>query len=178
MEEKKYPEGTYKINYTVVIIDGKKEQKLKILDFKGFGGPSNALLSIIVPGLGENFVNRGKGSILGQAIPPWITTVSTLGLVGAGTYYNLESNKNYAQYHLATSQSDINFYYDKANSQHKLGYSLVAIGGALWLADVYWTLRKGSENKKEEKTFNKNVNITLIPTTIDNNLALGLTLKF
>jgi hypothetical protein len=82
----KNPEGTYKILFTSFNFNNKKGQSLKIIEYKGFGGPQYALVSLFIPGAGNHFVNKGKGSLLGKNVSPWITSIGTVGFVGSGIY--------------------------------------------------------------------------------------------
>jgi len=105
------------------------------------GGPSNALLSILVPGLGAKYVTTGQNKW-------YVRTILVYGLVGAGIGCKLVSNSQYEKYHRATDQESMNKYYDMANVLNKTFYVLIGAGTLVWLYDIIWVAVKGSKNKK------------------------------
>ena len=85
-ETKNYPLGKYSATFKVLTIDKETETEISYDKFKGLGGSSNAIFSVVVPGVGNYFVNGGKGSLFGSKISPLLTTFATIGLVGSGIY--------------------------------------------------------------------------------------------
>lgn len=104
------------------------------------GGPTNALLSALVPGLGTIFVqpNRKVG-----ARP--LITAAYAGLLVYGLVQRSRSQKQYAVYQDQRIDSD----YDKANNLHHQYLVAVRAAAAIWLTDVIYTFLKGRKNDKQ-----------------------------
>ncbi|MCL2041822.1 MAG: hypothetical protein FWG84_07280 [Bacteroidales bacterium] len=113
----------------------------KVAEYKDTGGPSNAWLSLLVPGLGDHRVTYGKKSGLSTAL--W-----SYGLIATGVGLKFYSISEYKQYHAATEQSEIDTHYDAANISNQLFYLCVGAGAAIWIYDVIWVWNKGAQNKK------------------------------
>jgi hypothetical protein len=111
-----------------------------------YGGPSNALLSVVVPGLGGYFVEKNK-------IRSIATTISTLGLLGYGISQKKLSDKYYSDYNESTEPSEIEDLYNKANSAHHRYYISTRIAAGIWIFDIIWVTIKGFQNLKESKSF-------------------------
>ena len=110
---------------------------------KIIGGPSNAFLSMLLPGLGDHFVNKESKS--------WYY-ISALYL---GTAYYAYSNKVqsdefYTQYHSATTQSEIEAAYKSANDKYHNYQLLLGVAGTIWLADVIHVTAKGFKNRRNQ----------------------------
>jgi hypothetical protein len=105
-------------------------------------GPSYALLSVAVPGLGGHFVQENK-------IRPIATTVSTVGLLTYGILMKSKSNKYYDDYKQCVDYADYQTYYDKANSAHHKYYIATRIAAVVWIADIIWVYSTGRKNMKE-----------------------------
>ncbi|MFN8208815.1 MAG: hypothetical protein U0T82_15615 [Bacteroidales bacterium] len=122
-----------------------------------YGGPSNALLSTLVPGLGGYFVGKNK-------IRPVITTVSAAGLISYGIYQKRLSNSYYRDYKTGTDPSDISSDYEKANKAQHNYYISTRVGAAIWITDIAWVAYKGFQNKKKAQN----------STLFVNNASLGV----
>ncbi|MEI6884313.1 MAG: hypothetical protein WCO02_07490 [Bacteroidota bacterium] len=176
---KGYPDGSYKVEYSMVSFDQKLQESLKVIEYKGFGGAGFALLSVLIPGLGDHFVNGGHGTFLGKKVSPWVTTVGTLAIVGTGVYLKYSSNKNYGKYHDATQQSDMDHYYNLANNQNKAAWLIIGAGGIIWLTDIIWVAAKGAKNTKETKSFKNKINLSVYPSVdLNQNIAINFKFKF
>jgi hypothetical protein len=116
--------------------------------FMHLGGPSNALFSVLVPGLGGHFVEENK-------IRPLATSVVTLGLISYGIYQKSEENKYYSDYNSSTELDDINIYYDKANAAHHKFVVSTMAGTVIWIADIIWVYYKGKGNLEKQNTWRK-----------------------
>jgi hypothetical protein len=136
------------------------------------GGPSNALLSLIIPGLGDRYVSNSRKSI----VKPYYETIAVCGLMGFGIFQKFQSNSFYDKYLKATKTSDINSYYSKANTANHYFYVFTALGAAVWTADVAWVLYRGM---KKSKTSNEKVKVSFIPATFPetHNSGIALSLK-
>ena len=122
---------------------------------------------------GDYFINGGKGSMFGKKVHPIFTTIGAYAIIGTGIIFKSLSNKNYDLYHNSTNQSDIDKYYDLANSQNKTAWSIIGIGGVVWLADIIWVIKKGLDNNKIERDTRTKLNITFVPS-YNNTFAFGL----
>lgn len=104
------------------------------------GGPTNALLSALVPGLGTIFVqpNRKIG-----ARP--LITAAYAGLLVYGLVQRGRSQKQYDVYRDNRIDSD----YEKANDLHHRYLVAVRAAAAIRLTDVIYTFLKGRKNDKQ-----------------------------
>ena len=140
------PYGKYAFDMNKTIINGQQYDNNKLIKIKDTGGPSNALLSLIVPGLGDHNVTYGKTSGLSTAL--W-----TYSIIGAGVGFKFYSNSEYAKYHSATEQTAIDDHYQKANYSNQAFYGCMITGGLIWIYDVLWVWNKGAENSKKIKAY-------------------------
>jgi len=130
--------------------------------FSKAGGPRNALLSILVPGLGDYFVADHRM----MTIKPYMRTLSSLGFIALGywageqRYYAEGVYKTTAQ--LTAVYNDYGrrigyetTYYEKY-LEGDLQYQffpgdrevLIGLGAAIWAADIIWVLARGTNNQK------------------------------
>jgi hypothetical protein len=136
------------------------------------GGPANALLNILAPGLGHYFVsgdhngnNRKPGS--------FIITAFYGGAIGGAVYYKLRSEKQYDDYIKASqfreyqrdangnvigvrgaSEAQSNQYLASSRSSHNNALILAGVAGGILAADLVYTLVRGMKNKKAWKREN------------------------
>jgi hypothetical protein len=111
------------------------------------GGPSNALLSLLVPGLGDRYVSNPRKS----AIKPYQKTIATYGFIGAGIYNFMVKKINDDNAATAVVPENIQNYKDKSDKAALFAYIYTGIGVVLWGSDVVWVLIK-SENKNKNDT--------------------------
>ena len=111
-----------------------------------YGGPSNALLSTVIPGLGGYFVEKNKTRSI-------VTTISTLGLIGYGISQKILADKYFDEYNKSTLQFEIEELYDKANNAHHKYYISTRVGVGIWIFDIIWVTIKGVNNKNEKKSY-------------------------
>lgn len=158
--------GTIKNNNNTVnkkIFDASLAPALK-------GGPSNALVDLLLPGLGHYFVS---GDYLGNDRKPAVLLISALyaGSVGGAVYYKLRSNSQYNKYidlsNFREYQKDDNgniigvrganqaqatqYLNDARNSQHNF-LILTGISAGIMAADIVYTFIRGAKNKKAWKS--------------------------
>jgi len=143
------PYGTYTFNMNKAVINNQEYNNNQLVKMIGSGGPSNALLSIIIPGLGVSNVTGGAKSGLS-------TTLWTYGFIGAGIGCKLWSNSEYKAYHSATTQDEIDKHYNLANGLNQAFYVSVGTGVVIWLYDIIWVTNKGAANKKAQKSWKQN----------------------
>lgn len=164
--------GKYIVKYKIFELNFHSLDTIEYIGFKGLGGPANSIFSMFIPGLGNQFVNRNKK-------PTWLLTTCGVGaLIGSGFLMNSFSSKNYNKYMNATVQSDIDSYYEMANSQHKLAYDLFIAGGCWWLTDLACVYFKGARNNRESIKTKFKLNLAITPGIYSNGYAYGLEVKF
>ncbi len=110
------------------------------------GNPSNALLSLLVPGLGDRYVSNPRKAI----IKPYFVTILAYGFIGAGIYNSIvKSFYDYDQRH-AIVAVDIQNFKNKANTAALYSNIYNGIGAAIWGSDIIYVLLK-SEKKSNNK---------------------------
>ncbi len=169
----KTPVGKYRVSIEKKRLNTTDFSDNKILNYRGSDGPANALLSVLVVGLGDTRVNGGSGSLLRS--PAYTATVA-YGCLIYGGIQKFRSNEEYDKYLNATLQTEIELHYQKANDLHK--YALIAggVGGAIWIADVVWVIVQGSQNRQFNKTFRSRFAMNYDPNT--NSVMMGYAIKF
>jgi hypothetical protein len=137
-----------------------------------YGGPSNALLSVIIPGLGGYFVDKNKTRSV-------LTTISTVGLMVYGISQKTQANKYYKEYNASIIPSDIQSLYTKANDAHHKYYTATRIAAGIWALDIIWVTFKGFRNRKESKSaYNAFTGDGLRLNYVNNGLQLGYSVSF
>jgi hypothetical protein len=136
-----------------------------------YSGPSNALLSILIPGLGGYFVDEHK-------VRAVFTTISTVGLMAYGLTQKKQADKYYKDYNESTVPSEIQDMYDKANTAQHNYYISTRAGAAIWILDVVWVTFKGIHNKKAAKSFSAYSNDGIKLYYVNNGLQLGYSVSF
>ena len=130
-----------------VLLSGNLKASVTITSSKIlYGGPSNALLSVVIPGLGGYFVEKNKTRSI-------VTTISTLGLLGYGISQKHLADKYYAEYNASIIPSEIESLYTKANNAHHKYYISTGIAAGLWAFDIIWVTVKGFHNRNEAKSY-------------------------
>lgn len=113
------------------------------------GGPANAVLSMILPGWGDHYVNKVNKS------SPYLVSLAFLGAAGYGLYQKTQSDKYYNLYKTAVTQNQMDEQYKLASEANQT-FLLCAGGAALiWVIDVISVISKGSKNVKEIKQKNR-----------------------
>jgi hypothetical protein len=137
-----------------------------------YSGPSNAFLSVLIPGLGGYFVDKHKARAV-------LTTISTVGLLAYGFTQKLQSDKSYKEYGASKVPADIQSSYDKANGAHKNYLNAVRIGAGLWAFDIFCVTIRGIHNKKDAKSaYTSFSNDGLRLYHVNNGLQLGYSVSF
>lgn len=117
------------------------------------GDPSNAWLSLLVPGLGDRYVTNPRHSI----IKPYYITIATYSFIGAGMYNIIvKSYYDYDAKHAVVPDNIQNFK-NKSKQSALYAYIYTGIGVIIWGADIIRVLAKG-EKKKISKA-----KISLVP---------------
>lgn len=120
------------------------------------GGPTNALLSVLAPGVGNIFVqpNRKVG------FRPLITG-AYVGLIVFGLVQKKQADTQYGRYATRLQPAD----YTKANRLHHQSIVASWTAVALLLTDVTYTFLKGRKNDKQKPRVRHRVAFNYVGTT-------------
>lgn len=159
--------GRYTIGYTTVCIDGMYNSFQKMLSYRNTGGATNALLSVVVPGLGQHKVTYGEKTGIG-------TTLGVYGTIAAGVGFHLYSQSEYDKYHQATSQDDMDKHFKNAQDFQQWAYVFWTGAALWWFYDVLDVYRQGKENT--DKYSKGRAYVSYFPQ--NNGFGLAYTLNF
>ena len=158
------------------------------------GGPSNALVDVLLPGLGHYFVS---GDYYGNDRKPAVLLITALyaGSVGGAVYYKLRSNSQYNKYiDLANfreyqkddngniigvrgaNQAQATQYLNDSKNSHNNFLILTGISAGIMVADMIYTFIRGSKNKKQWKN-EYSARTNLFFSSNGNNLVTGIRVK-
>jgi len=160
------------------------------------GGPSNALVNLLLPGVGHYFVS-GDHNGENRKAGAFILTAVYAGSIGGAVYFNGKSNDQYKKYNeLANyreyqkdangviigtpggSEQEANKYLNNAKSSHRNTLICLGVGGGVLVGDLIYTLVKGSKNRKDWKTENISFRPNLIFSTNGFGTTAGVQFKF
>lgn len=164
------PYGKYNLKMKSKTVNGSESKSITINSYKSFSGAGAFIPSLFIPGIGNRMVT-GKGKS-GIGI-----TITCYAIVGSGVLTKLASNKQYDLYHKATSQSEIDKYYDKANLSHQVSIGLIGAGSAIWIYNVYRVYRLGKRNRENQRSMEEKITPSLSYTP-RNGFQAGLSFKF
>ena len=126
------------------------DEKINFCD----GGPSNAYLSLLVPGLGDYFVADHRN----MKFKPYLRTLSSYGLIAMGiiaSNYRTPVTKWVPAFWKSTSTGYkyIDGHYEELGDYNYLYFRndaelFIAAGLSIWAIDILWVAAKGSKNKK------------------------------
>jgi len=167
----------------------KNQTKLK-------GGPSNAALNLLMPGVGHYFVSGDYNGQNRKATAFLVTGVYVGSLAGA-FLLNQKSNKEFEKYdQLASyreyqndangnvigirggSQSQANNHYEKGQSLQTGSMICLGVAGAVLVGDFVYTFLKGNKNKKEWLAANTSFKPGLFISSDGLVTNVGIQLKF
>ncbi len=147
----------------VLFIDGISKQ------FSNTGGPGNAFLSFILPGLGDYFVADRRMI----KFKPYMRTISSLGLIGLGAYLGNQRYQAEGEYRLVLKADYYRYEgldrYWERYFEGEMQYAwfkgdkevFISLGAAIWAADIIWVLAKGSNNVRFLKATTKGSDFNL-----------------
>jgi len=122
-------------------------QLSKIKRRRVYGGPENAIVSMVFPGLGDYFVQKAsKTSRKKSYIIPLAYYVFAIGAYSSYVGYL----NYYQEYHLAKTQPAIEQSYQDANSQFKSFQLYAGLAATAWTIDVIRVAVRGNENRKQQ----------------------------
>lgn len=132
------------------------------------GGPANALLSLVAPGLGDMKVRRGGG---------WygLITAAAFTTLGTGLYLRLRAQTNYDKYKTATSPEGASDLLGTAQSQNNLSVTLINTAIVIWVADVALVAFQGFRNQRLRR---QKLSLGLQPVRGKPIPTLGFSLRF
>jgi hypothetical protein len=107
------------------------------------GGADKALLSLLLPGLGDYKVREGKGY--------WAIGAAALGMMGTGIAFKISADKKYKQYQAAETLNDVQSLYKNANSHRRNYIYLTRAAAAIWLTDVAIVAIRGARNQQIQR---------------------------
>jgi hypothetical protein len=135
--------GDFHIQVKDKTLNERNFSDLKLVGYKTKAGPGSALYSLLWPGLGTfraSYGTQGKGSA------KWF-----LYCAGTAVLSGLYAKAQYNNYQSATSQYDMDYYYDRAN----LGYKTALISGGLaatiYVHNIFAAWHRGSRNLRESR---------------------------
>jgi len=140
---------------------------------RDLAGPSNFLLSFILPGLGDVFVNDPGKEV--KVKPEYIMCGYVTSAVLA-YYCHRQSNEYYKAYQKSVQQHEMNSNYDLAGYYSDNARLFAFTAGAIWLADVVRVAVKGSMNRKNLSFARKGVELRADVVAGHPSLALVWTL--
>ena len=160
------------------------------------GGPANAALNLLLPGLGHYFVSgdyNGENRKASSFILSGIYAAS----IGGAFYFYGKSNSDYDKYNELASyreyqkdangviigvrganEADANKYYNSAKSAHRNSLICLGVGGGVLLGDLVYTFLRGSKNQREWKDQNTSFKPNLIFSTNGIQTTAGIQFKF
>ncbi len=135
------------------------------------GGPTNALISALVPGIGNAFVQPRKpnGKVRFGLRP--LVTVAFYGLLGYGISQKLAANEEYDLYKNSLREQLARPHFAAANEAHHRYYLTTRAAAVIWLTDVTATFLRGLKNDRQRP---RPVSVYLLP----GNAATPTTVSF
>ncbi len=116
------------------------------------GGPALALLSVLMPGLGNVFVQTPKPKVGFRPLLP----VGIAGAVIYGFMQRTREQEQYSQYIQQRNREVGEAYFQEANASHHRYYIATRVAVAVWLTDIAATFFRGLRNQHRPR---KNVTV-------------------
>jgi len=144
------PYGTYILTVKEKELNNNRFKDIYISNIRT-RGPFTAICSVILPGWGTRRVTynekKGWGRFSLVAAP---LTLSLTSKFISNFYYNKYMN--------ATTQIDIDTYFDLANKRNKSSMIIGAVGAAFYMYDIVWVFGKGFKNGLNNKKIKEKIN--------------------
>jgi hypothetical protein len=160
------------------------------------GGPTNAAINLLLPGVGHYFVSgnyKGESRKKGA----FILTAVYAGSIGGAVYFNTKSNRDYKKYDdlanyreyqkdasgliigiRGAKEADANRYFNNAKTAHRNSLICIAAGGGVLVGDLVYTFLKGRKNQREWKTKSTSFKPRLIFSSNGAVTTAGVQFKF
>ena len=136
--------------------------------------PENVVKNAIIPGWGHFNTNGQLSNYSGMAISGMFLTCFSGVLYNRAKYI-----KKYSNYERAVSQSEIDYWYAKANQNYKSFQGFIWAGIAIWGLDLWYVNTKVKSDSRERtgpQSLNSSSNFIL--TADPQNFQLGFKLTF
>lgn len=156
------------------------------------GGPSNALVNLVVPGLGHYFVS-GDYTGKNRKLSSFVVTALYGASIGGAFYFQSQSDAayknyttlvNYKEYQTdpngvitgvrGAKEGEADQYFNKAQSAHRNALICLGAGGTILIGDLIYTFIKGSKNKSEWKKQSTSFQPSLFFNSDGNTSTVGL----
>lgn len=135
--------GKYSFEVKEKKFNGKIYSDINLIEYNTVG-PSAALLSAFMPGMGTlkvSYGEKGRGRFACFVLSTGLSITS-----------KLFSNEQYNRYLGATTQAEIDKFYDNANLSHKISLLSGGISASIYLYDIIWVFSKGVQNLNRTKS--------------------------
>ena len=159
---KEFLYGKFYIKNATATLDNVTRSGFHLVKYTGNGGPANALLSMMLPGLGRHRVTYGEQLGIGTTLFYVASLGGALGL----RYWSIHNNPNNLNNNMdLKSFFDIGKYDKKSFADMEQGqpkkvfyytsYALAGIAAAIYVGDVLYTLIRGSVNTARQNKYKK-----------------------
>lgn len=161
--------GKFYMNQSVVQVNNNERSGFHLTKYSGTGGPANALLSMVVPGLGRHRVTYGQQNGVATAVFFYVSVAASMGL-----YYGAYATKDHT-YKFTDELKHFFKFGDMKNEWNRLAtispdpedkgatdlrrtayvssYVFAGIAATLYVTDVIYTLVRGSINLSRQKKY-------------------------
>lgn len=160
------------------------------------GGPANALINLLVPGLGHYYVS-GDQYGKGRKSRSFLITAAYAGSIGGAFYFRNKFGKQYATYKALADYRE--YQYDDngnvigvrgadgtktaenlnaAKSSRRNALILLGVGGSILATDLVFTYLKGARNKNAWKKDNSTVKTRVFLSSEGYGMSAGIRLTF
>ena len=129
------------------------------------------LSSVVLPGLGQSMVSKGK--------PYWLMGIAGYGCLAGSVALNLMASSAYQDYKESLDPDEFNAFYDKAIQRDKISKVMAFTGIGIWVADLVWVLATPTKSGKAT-AFREDRKLRIIPCfdTRINSTMVSLTYRF
>jgi len=160
------------------------------------GGPSNAAINLLLPGVGHYFVS-GNYNGKNRKASSFIITAVYAGSVGGAFYFRGKSNDEYKKYNELASyreylkdangviigvrggnEADANQFFTSSKTAHRNSLICLEVGGGILVTDFIYTLIKGSRNQREWKKEFTSLQPKLFISSNHSGTTAGIQIKF
>lgn len=136
-------EGEVAVQLVAVKVSQSNPQQISVSGKRG--GPGNAFLSMLLPGLGDVFVNDPGKTV---KVKPGYIMVGYIASLGMAYMAKMSEIESYQNYQRASQQHDMDRYYEQAMYYRENAAFMAFLAGSIWVADVVRVAVKGAENRR------------------------------
>jgi len=119
---------------------------------RSYNKGSMTMLSILMPGLGQTKISKGK--------PYWLTGVAAYGTLAGGLITRSNYLKTYDEYQIEEDPAKRSELFDKTQKQMNMSSALFVTSAAIWTTNLIWVAM--TPNRYQPL---KHAKITLAPST-------------